>query len=53
MLIVWGIGLDENSEPILVEVNITYPNIISAQVCTQNPILGDRSKDIIEYVRTH
>lgn len=52
-LIGWDIGLDENDEPILVEVNITYPGIISTQVCTRRPIFGERTEEVIEYVRTH
>ncbi len=52
-IIGWDIGLDENEEPILVEVNLTWPDIISTQVCSHRPIFGDRTEEVIEYVRTH
>lgn len=48
-LIGWDIAIDETGEPILIEINISYPGIIYEQLCS-GPLFGERTGEVIEYV---
>lgn len=50
-MIGWDIGLDENYKPILIEANTGVPGISVEQMCT-GPIFGDRTEEVIDYVRS-
>ena len=49
-LIGWDIAIDETGEPILIEINISYPGIIYEQLCS-GPLFGERTGEVIEYVK--
>lgn len=49
-LLNWDITLDENGEPLLIEVNITWGG--SVQIAG-GPALGDKTKEVLEYVNKH
>lgn len=43
------ICLDENNEPVLIEVNLLEPGILYEQLCT-GPIFGERTNEVLDYV---
>lgn len=45
----WDICLDENDNPLLIEVNLLEPGILYEQLCT-GPIFGKRTEEVLEYV---
>lgn len=48
-LIGWDFAIDENNEPVMIEVNIGFPGIIFEQLCS-GPFFGDRTQEVIDYV---
>lgn len=48
----WDIALDNNNSPIFIEANLWWPGISYGEVCN-GPIFGDRTDEVIEYVRDH
>lgn len=48
----WDIALDENNNPMLLEVNLKCPGIFYEQMCT-GPILGQRFNEVIEYINNN
>ncbi len=46
-LLNWDITLDQNSEPILIEVNLTWGG--SVQIAS-GPAFGEITKDVLDYV---
>jgi len=46
----WDIALDEDNCPVMIEVNLSWPGIQFEQLCPGQPIFGDRSSEVIEYV---
>ncbi|MFR3332104.1 MAG: sugar-transfer associated ATP-grasp domain-containing protein [Odoribacter splanchnicus] len=51
-LIAWDLAIDETGEPLMVEVNLVYPGITEEQV-SLGPFFGDRTEEVIDYVREH
>lgn len=48
--VAWDLALDENCEPILIEVNLGWPGVIFDQMANGKPLFGSRTEEIIEYV---
>ena len=46
----WDFCLDENNDPVFIEVNLGYPGILYEQLCSATPIFGERTLEIYEYV---
>lgn len=46
----WDLALDENNAPVFIEVNLGFPGIQMEQMCT-GPIFGDRTAEVVEYVK--
>lgn len=51
-IIGWDIALDHNDSPVLIEANTIWPGIAIEQLCT-GPIFGDRTEEVIDYVKHH
>lgn len=49
----WDIALDENNNPVMIEVNLRWPGIQFEQLCSETPLFGDRTEEVIEFVKTH
>lgn len=49
-LLNWDITLDQDGEPMLIEVNITWGG--SVQIAG-GPALGDKTKEVLDYVTKH
>lgn len=48
----WDLALDENNNPVFIEVNLGFPGIQMEQMCT-GPIFGDRTDEVVQYVKNH
>lgn len=46
----WDLALDENDEPVFIEVNLGFPGIQLEQLASAQPIFGDRTSEVIDYV---
>ena len=49
-IISWDFAVDENSEPILIEYNLNYPDVMIYQM-NNGPLFGDLTQTILEDVR--
>lgn len=49
----WDIALDENDEPVMIEVNLYGAGIHFEQLAVEAPLYGDRTDEVIEYVCNH
>lgn len=49
-IIGWDLALDENDNPVLIEGNTIYPGISVEQMCS-GPIFGERTEEVVEYVK--
>lgn len=49
----WDIALDENDEPVMIEVNLYGAGIHFEQLAVEAPLYGDRTDEVIEYVNNH
>lgn len=49
----WDIALDENDNPIFIEVNLIYPGIQYEQLCNAKPHFGDRTEEVMDFVNAH
>lgn len=49
----WDIAINEQDEPVFIEVNISYPGIALEQLCSNKPIFGKRVEEVIDYVCNH
>lgn len=47
----WDVALDEHNEPVMIEVNLVWPGIQFEQLCPGSPIFGDRTAEVIDYLR--
>lgn len=45
----WDFALDENDEPIFIEVNLGWPGIMTEQLSSCRPIFGERTQEVLEY----
>ncbi|MBR4006596.1 sugar-transfer associated ATP-grasp domain-containing protein [Fibrobacter sp.] len=46
----WDLALDENDKPVFIEVNLGFPGIQLEQLAAAQPIFGDRTCEVIDYV---
>lgn len=46
----WDFGLDENNNPVFIEVNLGWPGIVIEQLACKAPIYGDRTEEVLAYV---
>lgn len=51
-LVGWDIALDKNNNPVLIEANLSNPSCFGVQLCG-NPFFGDRTDEVIDYVRNN
>lgn len=51
-LVAWDLAIDKEGNPLMVEVNLVGPGITEEQIVI-GPFLGDRTDEVIEYVKTH
>lgn len=49
----WDIALDENEEPVMIEVNLYGAGVHFEQLAVEAPLYGDRTDEVIEYVNNH
>lgn len=47
-LIGWDICINENNEPIIIEINSSQPGVTGQQLCS-GPIFGERFEEVMEY----
>ena len=47
----WDVTIDENGEPVIIELNSSQPGVICEQIFT-GPIFGDRTQEVINYCRS-
>lgn len=45
----WDICLDEGNNPVFIEGNMSCPGVDLEQICTGNPIFGDRLQEVLDY----
>lgn len=46
----WDIAIDIQGNPVLIEVNLTFPGVQFEQLCASKPMFGDRTEEVIQYV---
>lgn len=51
-MISWDVAINEDGEPVLLESNMMYNGVDAPQIVT-GPIFGDRTEEIIQYVKEH
>lgn len=47
----WDIMINENGEPVIIELNSSQPGVIGEQLVA-GPIFGDRTQEVIDYCKT-
>lgn len=47
----WDIAIDENDEPLMVEVNLSWPGVQFEQLCPGKPIFGNRTEEVVDFCR--
>lgn len=47
--VAWDIALDKNNMPVIIEVNLGWPGIMTEQLSSCRPIYGFRTEEVIEY----
>lgn len=47
--VAWDIALDKSNQPIVVEINLGWPGIMTEQLSSCRPIYRDRVEEVIEY----
>ena len=47
----WDFALNENDEPVFIEVNLGWPGIMTEQLSSCRPIFGNRTTEVIEYAK--
>lgn len=45
----WDFALNENEEPVFIEVNLGWPGIMTEQLSSCRPVFGERTQEAIEY----
>lgn len=48
----WDIALDKDENPVMIEVNLRGPGIQFEQLCSKTPLFGDRTDEVMDYVKT-
>ena len=46
----WDIALNEEGNPVFIEVNLVYPGIQYEQICVGKPHFGERTDELIQFV---
>ena len=46
----WDIALNEDGNPVFIEVNLVYPGIQYEQICVGKPHFGERTDELIQFV---
>lgn len=49
----WDFALDSENTPVLIEVNLGWPGVMTEQLSSCRPIFGNRTEEIIEYAVSH
>lgn len=49
----WDFALDNGNNPVLIEVNLGWPGVMTEQLSSCRPVFGDRTNEVIEYCRSH
>lgn len=49
----WDLAMDENDNPILIEVNLFEPGVFFEQLCVGKPLFGERTEETIAQVKAH
>lgn len=49
----WDFALNENDDPVFIEVNLGWPGIMTEQLSSCRPIFGNRTSEVIEYSRAN
>lgn len=52
-IIGWDWAINENQEPVFIEANLWYPDIYSTQMLSGKPLFGDRTQEMVDYVKSH
>ncbi len=47
--VAWDFALDENEEPIMIEVNLGWPGIITEQLSSRRSVYNTRVEEVIDY----
>ena len=47
----WDIAINENGEPVIIELNSSQPGVIGEQLVA-GPIFGDRTQEVVDYCKT-
>lgn len=47
----WDIAIDENDEPVMIEVNLSWPGVQFEQLCPGKPIFGNRTEEVVDFCR--
>lgn len=48
----WDFAINQNNQPVFIEVNLGFPGIQMEQMCT-GPIFGARTFEVVEYVKSN
>ncbi len=51
-MISWDVAINEDGEPVLLESNMMYNGVDAPQIVT-GPVFGDRTDEILQYVKEH
>ncbi len=52
-LVGWDVALDKDSNPVVLEANLNFPGIQFEQIAIKTPIFGERTHEVIQYVKDH
>lgn len=52
-IIGWDWAIDENKEPVFIEANLWYPGIYTEQLIAGKSVFGERTQEVIDYVKRH
>ena len=47
----WDFALDTHDAPVLIEANLSCPGVFGSQLSSGSPLFGERSQEVLEYVR--
>ncbi len=49
----WDFALNEKDEPVMIEVNLGWPGVMTEQLSSCRPIFGKRMQEVIEYAKAN
>lgn len=54
----WDFALDSQNRPVMIEVNLggslgLYPGIFTEQLCNETPLFGDRTEEVITWIKNN